>query len=77
MLEQVAICKALLIRLASSRSSSKLQYVNEGYGRVTLLGLIIAVFGVAFTFGGHPVIAALLLLLAWMLVVLDEDMKSG
>ena len=51
--------------------------MNEGYGRVTLLGLIIAVFGVAFTFGGHPVIAALLLLLAWMLVVLDEDMKSG
>ena len=28
-------------------------------------------------FGGHPVIAAMLLLLAWMLVVLDEDMKSG
>jgi hypothetical protein len=28
-------------------------------------------------FGVHPVIAALLLLLAWVLVVLDEDMKSG
>jgi len=28
-------------------------------------------------FGGHPVISAMLLLLAWMLVMLDEDMKSG
>jgi hypothetical protein len=28
-------------------------------------------------FGGHPVIAAMLLLLAWVLLVLDEDMKSG
>ena len=45
--------------------------------RVTLIGLIIAVLGVAFMFGGHPVISALLLLLAWVLVVLDEDMKSG
>ena len=44
---------------------------------MTLVGLIIAVVGVAFMFGGHPVIAALLLLLAWVLVMLDEDMKSG
>ena len=44
---------------------------------MTLVGLIIAVFGVAFMFGGHPVISAMLLLLAWMLVMLDEDMKSG
>jgi hypothetical protein len=28
-------------------------------------------------FGGHPVISALLLLLAWVLVVLDEDIRSG
>jgi hypothetical protein len=35
---------------------------------VTLVGLIIAIFGVAFMFGGHPVIAAMLLLLAWVLV---------
>ena len=58
----------------------RLQYVNEGHlgnNRVTQVGLIIAIFGVAFMFGGHPVIAALLLLLAWMLVMLDEDMKSG
>jgi hypothetical protein len=48
-----------------------------GNSWVTLVGLIIAIFGVAFMFGGHPVIAAMLLLLAWMLVVLDEDMKSG
>jgi hypothetical protein len=48
-----------------------------GNRRVILVGLIIAIFGVAFMFGGHPVIAAMLLLLAWMLVVLDEDMKSG
>jgi hypothetical protein len=47
------------------------------FGRLTLVGLIIAIFGVAFMFGGHPVIAALLLLLAWVLVVLDENMKSG
>ncbi|WP_190242222.1 hypothetical protein [Bradyrhizobium algeriense] len=46
---------------------------------MTLVGLIIASFGVAFMFGGHPVIATmlLLLLLAWVLVMLDEDMKSG
>jgi hypothetical protein len=50
---------------------------QERFGRVTLVGLIIAIFGVAFMFGGHPVIAALLLLLAWVLVVLDEDMRSG
>jgi hypothetical protein len=28
-------------------------------------------------FGGHPVIATLILLLAWVLVMLDEDMRSG
>jgi hypothetical protein len=50
---------------------------EQRFGRVTLVGLIIAIFGVAIMFGGHPVIAALLLLLAWVLVVLDEDMKSG
>ena len=44
---------------------------------MTLVGLIIAVFGVAFMFGGHPVISAMLLLLAWVLVMLDEDMTSG
>jgi len=44
---------------------------------VTLAGLIIASFGVAFVFGGHPVIAGMLLLLAWMLIMLGEDMKSG
>jgi hypothetical protein len=48
-----------------------------GNSRVTLVGLIIAIFGVAFMFGGYPVIAAMLLLLAWVLVMLDEDMKSG
>jgi hypothetical protein len=48
-----------------------------GDSRVTLVGLIIAVFGVAFMFGGHPVISAMLLLLTWVLVMLDEDMKSG
>ena len=48
-----------------------------GNSRVTLVGLIIAIFGVAFMFGGHPVIAVMLLLLAWVLVVLDEDMRSG
>jgi hypothetical protein len=56
------------------------QHVNDGYREtagVTLVGLIIAVFGVAFMFGGHPVISALLLLLTWVLVMLDEDMKSG
>ena len=44
---------------------------------MTLAGLIIALFGVAFMFGGHPVISALFLLLAWVLVMLEEDMKSG
>jgi len=44
---------------------------------VTLAGLIIAMLGVAFMFGAHPVISAMLLLLAWVLVMLDEDMKSG
>ena len=48
-----------------------------GNSRVTLVGLTIAIFGVAFLFGGHPVIAALLLLLTWVLVMLDEDMRSG
>ena len=57
-----------------------LQYVNQCYletAGVTLVGLIIAAFGVAFMFGGYPVISAMLLLLTWVLVVLDEDMKSG
>ena len=48
-----------------------------GNNRVTLAGLIIAIFGVAFMFGGHPFIATMLLLLAWVLLMLDEDMKSG
>ena len=43
-----------------------------GNSRVTLVGLIIAIFGVAFMFGGHPVIAAMLLLLAWVLVVAER-----
>jgi|SRR3982751_3112688 hypothetical protein len=50
---------------------------QQRFGRITLVGLIIAIFGVAFMFGGHPVISALLLLLAWVLVVLDEDIRSG
>ena len=41
------------------------------------VGLIIAIVGVAFIFRGHPLISAMLLLLAWALVMLDEDMKSG
>ena len=49
---------------------------QQRFGRVTLVGLIIAIFGVAFMFGG-PVISAMLLLLAWVLIMLDEDMKSG
>jgi len=55
------------------------RFLNRLFGnsRVTLAGLVIAFVGVAFMFGGHPVISAMLLLLAWMLVVLDEDMKSG
>ena len=60
-LPPVAVCERMLL----------------GNIRVTVVGLIIATFGVAFMFGGHPVIAAMLLLLAWVLVVLDEDMKSG
>ena len=44
---------------------------------MTLVGLIIAIFGVAFMFGGHPVIAVMFLLLAWVLMMLDEDMRSG
>ncbi|SHH13052.1 hypothetical protein SAMN05444169_5916 [Bradyrhizobium erythrophlei] len=60
-LAPVAVCERMLL----------------GNSRVTLVGLIIAIFGVAFMFGGHPVIAAMLLLLAWVLVMLDEDMKSG
>ena len=44
---------------------------------MTLVGLVVATFAVAFTFGGHPVIAALLLLVAWFLIKLDEDMKSS
>jgi hypothetical protein len=50
---------------------------QERFGRLTLVGLTIAIFGVAFMFGGHPVIATLILLLAWVLVMLDEDMRSG
>jgi hypothetical protein len=50
---------------------------QERFGQLTLVGLIIAIFGVAFMFGGHPVISAMLLLLAWVLVVLDEDLRSG
>ena len=50
---------------------------QQRFGRITLVGLIIAIFGVAFMFGGHPVISALLLLLAWVRVVLDEDIRSG
>ena len=57
----VAVCERMLL----------------GNSRVTLVGLIIAIFGVAFMFGGHPVIAALLLLLTSVLVMLDEDMRSG
>jgi hypothetical protein len=60
-LPPVAVCERILL----------------GNSRVTLVGLIIAIFGVAFMFGGHPVIAVMLLLLAWVLVMLDEDMKSG
>ena len=44
---------------------------------MTLVGLVVATLGVAFTFGEHPVIAALLLLVAWFLIKLDEDMKSS
>ena len=48
-----------------------------GRSPVTQGGLIIATLGVAFMFGGHPVIATMFLLLAWVLLMLDEDMKSG
>src|SRR6476646_10809161 len=58
-LAPVAVCERMLL----------------GNIRVTVVGLIIATFGVAFMFGGHPVIAAMLLLLAWVLVVLAEDMR--
>jgi hypothetical protein len=64
---RAALCYARRMRLTP--------HDQERFGWVTLL--IIAIFGVAFMFGGHPVIAALLLLLAWVLVVLDEDMRSG
>ena len=50
---------------------------QQRFSRVTLVELIVAIFGVAFMFGGHPVIAALLLLLTCVLVMLDEDMRSG
>ena len=66
---EAALCYARRMRMTP--------HDQERFGRVTLVGLIIAIFGVAFMFGGHPVIAALLLLLAWVLVVLDEDMRSG
>src|SRR5258705_7242970 len=66
---EAALCYAHRMRMTP--------HDQERFGRVTLVGLIIAIFGVAFMFGGHPVIAALLLLLAWVLVVLDEDMRSG
>jgi hypothetical protein len=64
-------------RVCYARRMRMTPHDQERFGRVTLVGLIIAIFGVAFMFGGHPVIAALLLLLAWVLVVLDEDMRSG
>ena len=46
-----------------------------GNSRVTLVGLIIAIFGVAFMLGGHPVIGVMLLLLAWVLVMLDGPLE--
>jgi multisubunit Na+/H+ antiporter MnhG subunit len=48
-----------------------------GNSRVTLVGIIIAIFGVAFMFGGHPVIAALLLLLAWVLLKPPTSQREG
>ena len=60
-LAPVAVCERMLL----------------GNSRVTLVGLIIAIFGVAFMLGGHPVIGVMLLLLAWVLIMLDEDMRSG
>ena len=66
---------------ASARSLALLlecpSVMLPGNSRVTLAGLIIAIVGVAFMFGGHPFIATMLLLLAWVLLMLDEDMKSG
>jgi hypothetical protein len=64
---EAALCYARRMRMTPHH--------QERFGRVTLVGLIIAIFAVAFMFGGHPAIAALLL--AWVLVVLDEDMRSG
>ena len=46
-----------------------------GNSRVTLVGLIIAIFGVAFMLGGHLVIGVMLLLLAWVLVMLDGPLE--
>jgi len=42
---------------------------------VTLVGIIIAIFGVAFLLGGHLVIGVMLLLLAWVLVMLDGPLE--
>ena len=42
---------------------------------MTLVELIIAIFGVAFMLGGHPVIGVMLLLLAWVLVMLDGPLE--
>src|SRR6478735_9597683 len=46
-----------------------------GNCRVTLVGLTIAIVGVAFMLGGHPVIGVMLLLLAWVLVMLDGPLE--
>ena len=46
-----------------------------GNSRVTLVGLIIAIFGVAFMLGDHPVIGVMLLLLAWVLMMLDGPLE--
>jgi hypothetical protein len=46
-----------------------------GNSRVTLVGLIIAIVGVAFMLGDHPVIGVMLLLLAWVLVMLDGPLE--
>jgi phosphatidylserine synthase len=42
---------------------------------VTLVGLIIAIFGVVFMLGGNPVIGVMLLLVAWVLVMLDGPLE--
>ena len=42
---------------------------------MTLVGLIIAIFGVAFMLGDHPVIGVMLLLLAWVLMMLDGPLE--